>query len=249
MNNTLVKLIGWRAILLQGDPTVTDRWYWLKNYIQPGEKRTLDAGCGQGQFTMYCSQLGNQSVGLAFSSQDIHTAKNRADLLSLTNIEFQEVDLRRIHEFTDNLGTFDQILLLETLEHILDDTKVFSDICLLLRPGGILLVTTPSIDHYPLWGEKLSEYEDGGHVRWGYSQEDLAKLFNKFGLEILHQEYMSGIVSQKLASWEFGLRKYNTILSRVITLPLRIFHFLDIPLTKLLKYPYLSVGIVGRKPL
>ncbi|WP_353932506.1 class I SAM-dependent methyltransferase [Okeanomitos corallinicola TIOX110] len=249
MKNILLQLIGWKAILIQGDPTVTDRWCWLQNYIQSGAKRTLDAGCGQGQFTMYCSQLGNQSVGLAFSSQDIHNAQIRADILCLSDIEFQVVDLRHLDEFTDQLGTFDQILLLETLEHIFDDTKVLADIYQLLRPGGILLVTTPSIDHYPLWGEKLSEYEDGGHVRWGYSQKDLVTLLEKFGIEILHQDYISGIVSQKLASWEFGLRKYNTLLSRAVTLPLRIFHFLDQPLTKLLNYPHLSVGIVGRKPL
>jgi SAM-dependent methyltransferase len=248
MSNILVKSIGWKALLLQGDPSVTDRWRWLQKHIKQGPVRTLDAGCGQGHFAMYCSQAGNQTLGLAFNKDDIETAKNRADILSLTNLEFRAGDLRHLDKFSHELGDFDQILLLETLEHIFDDAKVMSDICSLLRPGGILLVTTPSADHYPLWGEKLSEVEDGGHVRWGYTQEELAKLFYSCGLEILNQDNISGVVSQKLASWEFGLRRHNKLLSRAVTLPLRIFHFLDEPLTKLLGYPYLSVGIVGRKP-
>jgi hypothetical protein len=138
---------------------------------------------------------------------------------------------------------------LETLEHILNDTKVLSDLCALLRPGGTLLVTVPSIDHHPLWGETVSEYEDGGHVRWGYSHEELAKMFRSCGLEVLSQDYISGFVSQKQASLEFGLRQYNTLLAKGATLPLRLFHFLDEPLTKLFSYPHLSLGVVGRKPL
>lgn len=247
MNNTLIKLMGWKAILLQGDPTVTDRWRWLKRYVQPGPKRTLDAGCGQGQFTMGCCKLGNQAVGLAFDTQDIQTAKTRASLLSLSDVEFRSLDLRYLDNYTAELGTFDQILLLETLEHILNDAKVLSDLCVLLRPGGLILVTVPSADHYPLWGETVSECEDGEHVRWGYSHKDLTKMFHDCSLEVLSQDYISGVVSQKLASLEFGLRRYNPMLARIVTFPLRIFHFLDEPLTKLLNYPYLSVGVVGRK--
>jgi hypothetical protein len=51
MKDTLVKLIGWKALMLQGDPTVVDRWRWLKQHVRPGPLRTLDAGCGTGAFT------------------------------------------------------------------------------------------------------------------------------------------------------------------------------------------------------
>ncbi|MGH7934815.1 MAG: hypothetical protein ACREQN_16860, partial [Candidatus Binataceae bacterium] len=64
--NALVRLLGWRATVLHGDPMTLDRWRWLKRHLRAGRLRTLDAGCGSGAFTMYAAKIGNEAVGITF---------------------------------------------------------------------------------------------------------------------------------------------------------------------------------------
>ena len=144
--------------------------------------------------------------------------------------------------------SLDQVIVFETIEHLMDDGKLVADLAGLLEPGGTILLTAPYKHHRALWGEKLSEVEDGGHVRWGYTHDDVRAIFEKSGLEVVAEEYISGLVSQKLASLQFGLTRIHSQGAWGVTLPLRVLHPLDGPLTRATGYPHLSVGVVGRKP-
>lgn len=244
-----MQLLGWKATILQGDPTVVDRWRWLRRHLRPGELRTLDAGCGSGAFTMYAAMQGNRALGLADNAADIATAERRAAMLGIEGLEFITGDLRRLDEFGPRLGTFDQILLFECIEHIMDDAKLVRDLAVLLKPGGTILLTTPYRHHRRLFGERVTDREDGGHVRYGYTHDEIAALFASAGIEVVEREYMAGVVAQKLASVQFALCRINSHVAWAATLPLRVAHPLDQPLTRLLRYPELSIGVVGRKPV
>jgi SAM-dependent methyltransferase len=247
MRNALVKLLGWRATVLQGDPSVIDRWRWLKRHLKRGPLRTLDAGCGTGAYTLYAAKVGNRAVGVSFDPAQIKRAEDRARILGVTNVEFHVGDLRKLDEFGPSLGTFDQVIVFETIEHLMNDQKLIDDLAARLNPGGFILLTAPYKNPKPLWGEKLSTTEDGGHVRWGYTHDDVRTIFEKSGLEVVAEEYISGLVSQKLASLQFGLTRVHSQGAWGATLPLRVFHPLDGLLTRATSYPHLSVGVVGRK--
>lgn len=248
MKNALVRVLGWRATLLQGDPTVTDRWLWLRRHLRPGPLRTLDAGCGSGAFTMYAARAGNDALGLAFEADQLERARSRAAILGIGGARFRELDLRELDRHVDSLGRFDQILLFETIEHIMDDRKLVATLASLLEPGGTLLLTTPYKGHRALWGERLSESEDGGHVRWGYTHEEMDGLLRGAGLEVVADEYISGPVSQKVAGLTFALRRANDLLAWAVSLPLKPLCALDPLLTRVTRYPSLSIGVVARKP-
>ncbi len=247
MRNALVRLMGWKATVLHGDPCVFDRWKWLKRHLVPGPLRTLDAGCGSGALTMYASKLGNEALGISFDEWNNQAARFRSSMLGIRNVEFMHGDLRNLDKMSSRLGKFDQIICFETVEHIQGDRKLLRDLSTLLKSGGRLLLTTPSKDHKPLWGERLSESEDGGHVRWGYTHEELRALFSECGLEVMAEEYLSGVISQQLTNLMRLLGKANVIVAWAIIFPLRILQILDSPLTRLLGYQYLSVGVVGVK--
>lgn len=247
MNNMLVRLIGWKATVLHGDPCVFDRWKWLKCHLLGGPLRTLDAGCGSGAFTMYASKIGNEVVGISSDTRTIQAARSRASILRIHNIEFIQADLRNLDKFTDRLGKFDQIICFETIEHIQNDKKLIADLSTLLKFGGRLLLTTPFKDYKPLLGDKLSEYENGGHVRWGYTYEDVKELFDECGLGVLDKKYISGFVSQQLTNLMRILSKANIMIAWVVTFPFRLFQIFDSLLTKLTDYPYLTIGVVGVK--
>jgi hypothetical protein len=147
------------------------------------------------------------------------------------------------------LGRFDQIVLFETIEHIKNDQKLVSDLAALLDPGGTMLLTAPYKHHLALWGELVGEREEGGHVRWGYTHDEVRMLFARAGLEVVAEESMSGLVSQKLASLQFSLGRLSPRLAWALVFPLRALHPLDGLMTRLFSYPPLSIGVVGRKPL
>lgn len=248
MNNFLPRFLDWYLLVLHGDPTSYDRWKWLKRYLQPGALRTLDAGCGSGTFTMYAARLGNRAVGISFDEQNYKKASMRADALGIKNAEFIVGDLRELDRLNSKIGIFDQIICFETIEHILNDRKLIVDLASALKPKGRLLLTTPYKHYIPLLGDHISEYEDGGHVRWGYTFDEMRALFNDAGIEMVAEEYISGFVSQKITNLVRRLAAYLPYpIVWSITLPLRIFQIADRSLRRLLRYPYLSIGVFGIK--
>lgn len=247
MKNTIIKLFGLIPLVLFCDPTSFDRFIWLRNHLQSGPFRTLDAGCGSGTFTLYAAKLGNDAVGISFDKRNNSTAQERAKLLGIQNAKFIEWDLRNLSELSNDIGLFDQIICFETIEHIMDDRKLIFEFSRLLNSGGCILLTAPYKYYNHLFGDKLSEVEDGGHVRWGYTHEEIKNIFADCDIEIEVQEYISGFIPQRLCNLERILSKFVGRLAWLIVFPLRVFTWLDKPLTWVLRYPYFSIGVVGIK--
>jgi SAM-dependent methyltransferase len=247
MSDALVRAVGWPATILHGDAAVYDRWRWVRDNLAAGPVRTLDAGCGSGAFSLYAARRGNRVLGLSFDRENHDKAVRRASVLGLKNVEFRVGDLRRLHEFGEELGTFDQVICLETIEHILDDQKLVTDLAARLNPGGRLLLTTPYKHYKPLLGDHLSEGEDGGHVRYGYTRDELEALFTRAGLVVEREEYLSGWVTQRLINLFRRLGRVSPAIGWAVTLPLRAAQVVDRPVTNALSYPYLSVALVGVK--
>lgn len=247
MNNILIKLIGLPATILHEDPCAFGRYQWMKKNIKKGSVRTLDAGCGLGTFALYAASQKNHVVGISYDQRANEKAKTNAQILRLNNILFKQGDLRRLDKFSKDLGLFDQIICFETVEHILNDEKLIKDLASLLKVGGRLLLTTPYKNYKRLWGDKLSQKEDGGHVRWGYSHEEIEELFKKANLKIEKKEYVSGFISQQLTNAMRILSKINQRMAWTITLPLRLLQFFDPFITKIIRYPFLSISVIGKK--
>jgi SAM-dependent methyltransferase len=247
--DVLVRLVGWHATILHGDPLVPVRWLWLRRHLPAGAYRTLDAGCGSGAFTLYAAKIGNEAVGISFNSREIDKAARRAQLLGLSTARFLEGDLRRLRETGNDLGTFDHILCCETVEHISDDRKLLADLAALLKPGGRLLLTTRFKQLRMMPGDRISDVEDGNEVRWGYTLPEMEALCRAAGLEVSRSEYLAaGVVTYALT---FTLRVVSTVNARLawlVTFPLRALQVLDRPLTWLMRFPFMSIAIVAVKP-
>ena len=248
MSDGLLRAIGWRALLLHGDPCVLDRWLWVRRHLRSGPVRTLDAGFGNGAFSIYAARQGNEVVALSFSAQERDEARARADHLGVDGVSFGVLDLREFGSRAEEYGTFDQIICLETIEHLIDDEGVVAELAAVLRPGGQLLLSAPSAEHHALYKEHLSESEDGGHVRWGYTHDRLREILEQAGLEPAHAGGVSGVVSQRVTNLMRRLERVDRRLAWLLTAPLRALVIVDRPLTLALKYPFLSVTAVGVRP-
>jgi SAM-dependent methyltransferase len=250
MSDTMVRVLGWRALLIHGDPCVLDRWLWLRRHLRKGALRTFDAGAGNGGFSIYAARAGNTVVAASFSAREQEDVRRRVDQLGVSGIELRTLDLREISDHRASLGLFDQIICLETIEHVNDDQGLLRSLAEMLEPGGRLLLTAPFDGHRPLYSEEPepSPVEDGSHVRYGYSQQRLSQLAQDAGLEVSSEDFVSGLISQKVTNLMRRLTgRFGRMGAWVIVLPLRALVVLDAPLTKLLRYPYLSVALCGVK--
>jgi SAM-dependent methyltransferase len=249
--DALLRVFGWRFLLITGDTTVLDRFLWLRLHLRRGPRRTFDAGCGNGAFSIYAASTGNRVVAASFSAEEQQDARARAETLGISGIDFRVIDLRELGAHAPGLGVFDQIVCLETIEHLLDDERLIATLAGMLAPGGSLLISTPFSGHRPLYTEdpQPSAEEDGSHVRFGYTQERLSQIAAAAGLEVRQEAFVSGFVSQKLTDLMRRLsERIGLTPAWLMLLPLRPFVLLDRPLSRLLGYPYLSVAVWAARP-
>lgn len=164
----------------------------------------LDAGCGEGFYSMVFSNLFNCKVSAVDNDDSIlKNAKNWLE--GFKNVEFKKGDLCNI-EFPSDY--FDKAVCTEVLEHIVDDKKAASELYRVMKPGGVLAVTVPNINYPFLWDplNKVRTWFGLGHFNsksevWGgiwaydhkrlYSVESLTKLLKDAGFEIEKTEALT----------------------------------------------------------
>jgi SAM-dependent methyltransferase len=248
VGDALVRSFGWRPGMV-GDPVVGDRFRWLKRRTRPGA-RTLDAGCGSGWFALYLASRGNEVVGVSFDALANDAAERRAALMGMTRTTFVQGDLRELDKFGDALGTFDEVVCFETIEHIQDDRKLVRDLAARLKPGGRLFLTTPSDDHPTLMLDRVAAEAEGGHVRFGYSLGELRAICEAAGLRVVEEGRLGGWVVQQLFEVTGYLTRFLGFRwASVVALSLRPLKVLDRPITRALGHPSLCVSIVAERPL
>jgi len=250
----LVKLIGFPATLIHGDPLVLDRWIWLKNHlpITQNQESLIDIGCGTGAFSIGASLRGYTSLGLSWDERNQTVAQQRASICQANTAQFKVLDVRYLDQHSDFYEAFDVAICFENIEHILDDKKLITDIYNCLRPGGRLLLTTPYQKYLAITPEDNGPFcktETGWHVRRGYTEAMLIELCDISGFMIEEVSFCSGFFSQKVALIQRKISKYSPLLSWLMTLPLRILPLvLDPIITPLIKYPYYSICLEAYKP-
>ena len=249
----LVKLFGFPATLIHGDTLVMDRWLWLRSRLPRtrNNERLLDVGCGTGAFSIGAALRGYRVLGLSWDERNQSVASQRAVLCRASSALFEIFDVRRLSRRTDLVDSFDVVICLETIEHIVEDLKLMRSLANCVKPGGRLLLTTPYELYRPIDGDigPFSVAEDGGHVRRGYSRAMLEELCDHVGLKVEAISYCSGYVSQKVTAGMRRLSTIHTLLGWAVILPLRILPPLLDPLIALLfRWPYYSVCLQAYRP-
>ncbi len=154
------------------------------------EPRTLyDAGGGEGAFAYHVARRFPAWTVIVGDNEPATLARGRSikRRLGLDNLEVRAVDLRDPGEE----AAYDVVVCSDVLEHIDDDQRVVKHLAYALRPGGALIVTSPSVPqprHLPLvrWRERRIGFHpsDYGHVRDGYSERQLELMLSDAGLEV-----------------------------------------------------------------
>jgi SAM-dependent methyltransferase len=144
----------------------------------PRAEAALDLGCGDGRLTaeLPADAVTGADVSLVALERAARRVRGR----------FVRVGLDEPLPFED--GAFDLVLCAETLEHVRDVQLLLSEVRRVLRPGGLLAVTTPA---YSRWsGLKLalrgweSEFQPlSPHLRF-FTKRSLAGVLGELGFEV-----------------------------------------------------------------
>lgn len=101
-------------------------------------RRLLDVGCGTGTFLAAARVGGFAPSGIDFDADDIDIARRRHGLRDVRTSSWSE------YVAATPAGSFDVVTLFEVIEHVEDPGALLRGMARLLRPGGLLGISTPN---------------------------------------------------------------------------------------------------------
>lgn len=128
----------------------------------------LDIGCGNARDIVQIIEAGAHITGVDISEGMVNEAKQELQALGVNDVALMVGDATNL-EFVDN--TFDKVLCSEVIEHIPDADKALSEMWRVLKPGGILVLSTPNpiswygFDRYVVWKKILRK-------KWNHPCDD-----------------------------------------------------------------------------
>ena len=148
-------------------------------------KDVLDVASGEGYGTALLAQVARSAVGVERATDAVAHA---AAAYVAENLRFTVGDARALPNPDQS---FDVVVSFETIEHFAEHTEFLNEIRRVLRPGGLLIVSTPDRDNYSPAETPANPY----HVKEMSGAEFEALLRSHFAaVSILLQRPMFGSV-------------------------------------------------------
>ncbi len=205
---------------------------WMKEH--PKGADILDAGCGFGQYSYYLAKQNKDYKILAVDVKEDYLADCRKFFAAagLNNVVFQVEDLVKFR----NPESYDLIISVDVMEHILEDVTVFENFYASLKPGGMLIINTPSDQGgSDVHGEGEASFI-GEHVRDGYNKEDITKKLQSAGFSKIEPRYTYGAPGK--ISWRLSMKYPMTMLNKsmAFTVVLPFYYLVAYPISFILNY-------------
>jgi SAM-dependent methyltransferase len=130
----------YKGILMRANPTLHEEAFDLFSQVVPAGSRVIDVGSGQGAFV---ARL--RDNGYAVTAVDKDPDDFRAKDVEFVQADFdspaQVADFQRLHQ-----GRYDAAVGMEVIEHVENPWEYCRFLMSLVRPGGVVLLTTPNAE-------------------------------------------------------------------------------------------------------
>jgi SAM-dependent methyltransferase len=201
----------------------------------PKNAMILDAGSGFGQYVFYLSTLSkNWNIkGVDVKAEQVADCNQFFTKLGRGNrVTFEEADLTLLKE----PAKYDMILSVDVMEHILEDVLVFNNFNQSLKPGGVLLISTPSDQGGSDVHDDHEHSFIGEHVRDGYNFKEIEDKLIDSGFTSVEVGYSYGCPGK--ISWKLSM-KYPILMvnaHKIFLLILPFYYLVTFPFVLILNY-------------
>lgn len=210
---------------------------WAKQ--NKGELNILDAGSGFGQYVYMMSKMSPKwsILGVDVKEEQIEDCSIFFNNINQTNVGFRYADLTKFKKEEN----YSLILSVDVMEHILEDVQVFENFHASLKPGGMVLISTPSDQG----GSDVHDHDHESfideHVRDGYNIQEIQDKLKRAGFSKTEARYNYG--SPGKISWKLSM-KYPILMlnvSKLFFILLPFYYILTFPISIILNYLDVSV--------
>lgn len=180
------------------------REMWLEHYARYAfasrfaqGKDVLDCACGEGFGASMLSAVARRVDAVDVSQTAIDHARCR---YVRDNLHFGQANALALPYAS---AQFDLVVSFETLEHLVEHEQLLAEFARVLKPDGILLISTPDKRVY----SDLAGYRNEFHPRELYAEEFAALLAREFAhTEVYGQKLLFQSSIQSLQAPHHGLR-------------------------------------------
>jgi methionine biosynthesis protein MetW len=167
------------------------RSFIAMKYLDEGG-RILDVGCGEGKIGIVAKEKFKEIHGVDISELALQIAEKNGVIARKVNLNYEEL------AYEDNF--FDAVVCLEVIEHILDPFYLISEIKRVLKPNGVLILTTPNFrkiknilyllikGRFPKTSSDTQLW-DGGHIHY-FTFKDIKWILEQQKFEIIFRGYI-----------------------------------------------------------
>jgi 2-polyprenyl-3-methyl-5-hydroxy-6-metoxy-1,4-benzoquinol methylase len=182
-------------------PDVPAENYWFRRHLAVYEwiaarvtgRQVVDMACGEGYGSDLLASRARAVVGVDANPEAYEHARAR---YVRDNLRFD----RGMVENYGDAGSFDAVVFLQTIEHVIDPQAVLTHMRLLLTPGGVAYVSTPNVLTLAPAGAPKSD--NPWHLREYHAEE-----FRSLAESVFDSVELLGLFhARKLRAHELALR-------------------------------------------
>lgn len=164
------------------------------------EKDVLDVACGEGYGSSCMADVARSVVGVDISDEAVQHASSS---YKKPNLAFRQGSATAL-DFAE--ASFDVVVSFETIEHLAEQAQMLAEIRRVLRPNGVLVISSPN---RPIYSEEIGEPNEF-HVKELDFNEFDALLRTQFpNIQYFGQRMLMGSVIQPLEGGQSSFRAWH----------------------------------------
>ena len=188
------------------------RYAVAKQYV--ADKDVLDIACGEGYGSNFLSQSAKTVVGVDISDLAVSHAQHK---YSKANVTFKVGSCTAIPLLD---ASVDVVVSFETLEHFTDHELFLREVKRILRPDGLLIISSPDKRNY----SDMPNYRNPFHLRELYHEEFKQLIHNNFTHSVFGKQiyYPCSVIELETPtaiadiSGDYGTAIYNKLMEEAI---------------------------------
>ncbi|MFA5125791.1 MAG: class I SAM-dependent methyltransferase [archaeon] len=147
---------------------------YLENLPKEPNRKILELGSGRGFFVKELKNKGFNVIGSDFNQMNLELAK-KINKISLKKIDAENINL--------NKTSFDIVISVELIEHLLNLEKHLISVKKILKPRGIYIISTPNFFMERIFNFVMHKKPDKYHVS-SQTHSSLKKLLERYGFSV-----------------------------------------------------------------